>query len=66
MPLFEITAYSSAIDQTVTRHSTQDGTPANFKDQADAEISAIDWIERLNENKFMQADDWVESVVRVS
>jgi hypothetical protein len=65
MPLFEITAYSTKLDQTVVRSATEDGSPANFRNQVDAEISAVDWVDRLNETKFAQVDDWVESVVPV-
>ena len=65
MPLFEITAYSTTLDQTVTRISTEDGSPANFRNLADAEISAQDWLDRLNTTKFAQVDDWVKSVVPV-
>ena len=62
MPQYKITAESATAGYAVTRHQTEDGSDAVFKDLAEAELLANHWVDTLNEEKFAETDDWLVKV----
>ena len=64
MPRFSITARSESADYTLKRNDTEDGMDSIFKNLAHATSVAQHWVDTLNEEKLINSEDWVVTVVR--